>query len=384
MISIFTNIGTTILLVGAILLGALLGWAVPALGVQLGGWVDPLILGLVSVLFFEVNLLALSRAGRHWRCLSLAWVCNFLIIPTLGFLIASLFLRTQPLFFTGLLIYFIAPCTDWFLGFTRLARGNTALGSVLLPLNLLSQLLLYPVYLGFFAGQKIGASTASLGGTLWQWFLLPFLGAVAAHQLMRRLLPARLFERLLALAGRAVPLLIAALVVCIFAANIATILAHAGTFLLILAAVFLFFIATWFLAESASRLFKLAYPEHALLTMTTAARNAPLMLGVTIVALPEQPLIYAALIIGMLVEFPHLTALKHLLLRRADVPPPSTPESKEKEPSTQDWLPSTAEGHLRLEMLDSLFSPQAAMMRGNFEDKTVALTVQFVPHKNGI
>jgi ACR3 family arsenite efflux pump ArsB len=85
---------------------------------------------------------------------------------------------------------------------------------------------------------------------------------------------------------------------------------------MILAAVFLFFIATLFLGDFLSRCFKLAYPEHALLSMTTAARNAPLMLGLTTAVFHDQPLIYAALIIGMLVEFPHLTALKHLLLRQ--------------------------------------------------------------------
>lgn len=40
-------------------------------------------------------------------------------------------------------------------------------------------------------------------------------------------------------------------------------------------------------------------------------------LGLTTAAFPGQPLIYAALIIGMLVEFPHLTALKYLLLHRS-------------------------------------------------------------------
>ena len=71
---------------------------------------------------------------------------------------------------------------------------------------------------------------------------------------------------------------------------------------------------TFLLGESLSRLFRLRYREHALLTMTTAARNAPLMLAVTMAALPDQPLVYAALVIGMLVEFPHLTALRRLLL----------------------------------------------------------------------
>ena len=41
------------------------------------------------------------------------------------------------------------------------------------------------------------------------------------------------------------------------------------------------------------------------------------MLAVTAIAIPDQPLIYAALVIGMLVEFPHLTALKHALLLKA-------------------------------------------------------------------
>ena len=50
--------------------------------------------------------------------------------------------------------------------------------------------------------------------------------------------------------------------------------------------------------------------------MTIAARNAPLMLAVTLTALPGQPLIYAALIIGMLLEFPHLTVLQRLLVRQ--------------------------------------------------------------------
>jgi hypothetical protein len=45
------------------------------------------------------------------------------------------------------------------------------------------------------------------------------------------------------------------------------------------------------------------------------------MLGVTAAVFPDQPLVYAALIIGMLVEFPHLTLLKHLLLRKDQAVP---------------------------------------------------------------
>ncbi|MGC4193083.1 MAG: hypothetical protein QM589_18200 [Thermomicrobiales bacterium] len=133
------------------------------------------------------------------------------------------------------------------------------------------------------------------------------------------LLPERPFTRMLDGAGNVIPWVIALLVVEIFAANVTTIHEHLSLFALILVAVFVFFVTTWLLGEGVSRLAGFAYPEHALLTMTTAARNAPLMLGITAAAIPNQPLIYAALVIGMLVEFPHLTALKHLLLRQRPV-----------------------------------------------------------------
>jgi ACR3 family arsenite efflux pump ArsB len=283
---------------------------------------------LVSLLFFEISFGKLADAKNHLRFLSIAWVANFILIPLIGWGIASLFLSGKPLLFTGLLIYFIAPCTDWFLGFTRLAKGNTALGAVLLPINLISQLLLFPAFLWLFVGKGGGIDASAIVGTLWQWFLVPFLGAVVAHQILKRVLSETVFARILRHANAMVPFVIAALVICIFAGNITTILAHATAFGLILVAVFLFFVATWFVSDFLSRRFRLAYPEHALLSMTTAARNAPLMLGLTTAAFPDKPLIYAALIIGMLVEFPHLTALKHLLLRQYSVFPDPVPEMK--------------------------------------------------------
>jgi arsenite transporter len=313
---LISNSGTTVLLICSIFIGSLLGWLRPEQGANLGCYVDPLILALLFLLFFEINLLALSRWKEHSRSLAITWCCNFIIIPTIGFLIASLFLSGQPLLHTGLVIYFMAPCTDWFLGFTRMAKGNAALGAVLIPLNLISQLLLYPVYLSLFAGEQVPSNISSISSSLITWCLQPFLAATIANLLLRWLLPTKRFEHILTTSNRIMPVVIAALIVCIFAANITTILDHVFAFALILAAVFIFFLITWFLAEAATKIFRLSYPDHALLTMSTAARNAPLMLGLTITAIPDQPLIYAAIIIGMLVEFPHLTALKHLLLRK--------------------------------------------------------------------
>jgi len=303
------------MLLAAIVLGSLIGGMSPSTGQSLFEIVDPLILILVSLLFFEVRFRDFKQAAGHLKFVAVSWVANFVIIPAIGYGIAWFLLRDQPPFFIGLMIYFMAPCTDWFLGFTRLAKGNTALGTALLPINLLTQLLLYPVFLSLLCGTVANVESGTMYQTLVQWFLLPLIGAVVVHIVLIKILPTAWFETLHAWAGRLVSVVIALLVLCICAANITTMLEHSSAFGLILIAVFIFFVLTYILSEGLSLLFRLDYPEHALLTMTTAARNAPLMLAVTAVALPDQPLIHAALVMGMLVELPHLTTLKHLLLR---------------------------------------------------------------------
>lgn len=46
----------------------------------------------------------------------------------------------------------VTPCTDWYLVFIGTARGNVALAASLLPVNLVLQLLLLPVFVTVFTG----------------------------------------------------------------------------------------------------------------------------------------------------------------------------------------------------------------------------------------
>lgn len=316
----------SLLLIGSILAGAIVGSIWPSAGEALGDQVEPTLLALVGLLFFGVRFEAVARLRGSARVLGLILGVNYLLVPAIGYAIASLVLPSHPLFMVGLMIYFMSPCTDWFLGFTRLARGNVALGTALIPVNMVVQLLMYPVYLHLFTRNPVKVEAGIIGDTLLHWFLLPFVVAVLAHYVLRGLLGGGVrFARLLERVDQFTPWLIALLVMEIFAANIAVILEHRAVFAWVLLAVFIFFLLTYLLGEGISRMTRLAHPEHVLLTMSIAARNAPLMLAVTMAALPGQPLIYAALVIGMLVEFPHLTVLQRVLLGR-----PS--------PRTGDWI----------------------------------------------
>lgn len=317
--------GAAIALIAAIVCGSVIGILSPEAGSSLSDHIDFTVLFLVSLLLSEVRLQNIINSFNNIPFLLTALAANFVIIPALGYFVSSVFLSNHPLFFVGLCIYFMAPCTDWFLGFTRLAKGNTGLGAALLPINMLVQLLLYPVYLKIFGVEAAAAGVENIFQSLWQWFVIPLLMALLLRTLAERVLSEHQFNLFQSAVSITVPLLLAVLVWQISAANIGTLMANAAVFPLIMLGIMLFFTVTYFLSELISKVMKLPYEDRVLMTMTTAARNAPLMLALTTVVVPDQPIIYAAIIIGMLVELPHLVALKVILTRqraamKSDVP----------------------------------------------------------------
>ena len=299
----------------AIVIGLGIGHFLPAFGKTLDALIDPLVLGLLALIFFEVRFAPLREASRHLSFLSLAWIANFIIIPVLGWAIATLFSgrnrRSLPACcFTSLSLYRLVSCL-----YSHCKRRR-ALGSVLIPINLISQLLLFPVYLSLFIGLQTSFDLIGIWGTLAEWFLLPFLGAMLLRLLLSKAFSIARFERITGFAGSVVPWALSALVLCIFSSHASQLTAQPGAFPLILPAVFLFFVLTWILGQVMAWRFRLDHAQQVLLAMTTTARNSPLMLGLATIILPNQPIVYAALIIGMLVEFPHLTILSRLFLRK--------------------------------------------------------------------
>ncbi|MEM6940733.1 MAG: arsenic resistance protein [Pseudomonadota bacterium] len=309
--------GTSAMFLIAICLGVLAGLLSPSAGEAFSRGIDITLLVMIFLLFFELRLGAIFGAFRNLKFLSIAWGANFLIVPIIGFAVASLFFSGQMLLFAGLMIYFLAPCTDWFLGFTRLAKGNTELGAALIPINIISQLLLFPFWLALLAHATDLLEFSALPGMLIQWFILPLVAAQLVRFAAGRLLPRNWHAALTLSLGRCVPFVLAALIFQIFASQIETISSHLVTVGLVVMAVCLFFAATVAAGEILSRLARLGAPEQVLLSMTMAARNAPLMLALTAVAIPDQPLLLVVIVSGMLVEIPLLILLNQFQLRRS-------------------------------------------------------------------
>ncbi|MEM1322552.1 MAG: bile acid:sodium symporter [Bacteroidota bacterium] len=211
-------------------------------------------------------------------------------------------------------MYFVAPCTDWFLGFTKLANGNVEVNSALLPINLLSQIVLLPVYLYVFTARTISIPFDSFFDVLINWVLLPFVAAQLLRFIVAKL-SKQYLEKSNVLAELGILLSLVLLVFSIFHSNIHSLLEDIHLLPIIFVVILIFFVITYFLMKLISKKLTLSKEEKVSLTITTAARNAPLMLVISLGLFPQETAIQLVLIIGMLIELPHLIAITYLLKR---------------------------------------------------------------------
>ncbi|MDZ7753668.1 MAG: arsenic resistance protein [Gammaproteobacteria bacterium] len=130
----------------AIVCGLLLGSAVPGIGPRFEALLWPVLALLLYATFVQVPLLHVRDAFGDRRFVLAILLGNFVLIPLLVWLLLQ-WLPDDPALHFGVLLVLLVPCTDWFITFTQLGRGNTARAIAVTPLNLLLQLALLPVYL---------------------------------------------------------------------------------------------------------------------------------------------------------------------------------------------------------------------------------------------
>ncbi len=126
--------------------GLLLGTLAPGLGPGFEVLLWPVLAMLLYATFVQVPLLHVHDAFRDRRFVLAVLLGNFLLVPLAVWLMLQ-WLPADPALRLGVLLVLLVPCTDWFVTFSQLGRGDAARAIAVTPLNLLLQLLLLPVYL---------------------------------------------------------------------------------------------------------------------------------------------------------------------------------------------------------------------------------------------
>ncbi len=126
--------------------GLALGIQIPSVGPLFDALLWPALGALLYTTFVQVPLLHLRNAFRDLSFVLALLLGNFVLVPLLAWGLVLL-LPDDPALRLGVLLVLLVPCTDWFITFTQLGRGDTARAIAVTPLNLLLQFLLLPMHL---------------------------------------------------------------------------------------------------------------------------------------------------------------------------------------------------------------------------------------------
>lgn len=262
--------------------------------------INPALAAMLFVTFLQVPLSDLGRAFVRGRFLAALLTANFVGVPLLlGALVQ--FLPSDGLVRVGVLLVLLAPCVDYVVTFSQIGRADARLLLAATPTLLIAQMLLLPVYLGFFLGND-AAALVQPGpfGHAFLWLIAAPLVLAAIVQLWA----ARTARGKAVLAALTVlPVPATALVLFIV---VAAVLPQLGSSLAAALRVTPFYVAFAVVAPllgwATGRLFRLEASAARAVAFSTGTRNSLVVLPLALAVPGAMPILPAIIVTQTLVE----------------------------------------------------------------------------------
>jgi len=298
---------------GAIVTGAVVGWASPGAGPGLEHVISPVLGALLYVTFLQVPAADLLRSLRDGRFLAAALVVNFVVVPLV---VAAMFtfLPADQAVRLGVLLVLLTPCVDYVIVFSGLAGASSHRLLAATPLLLIAQILLLPLYLLLFLGADL-AQTVDFRPFVEAFIVLiviPLALAWATQAWAKRHRAGTTIMR--RLGTTMVPLMAATLFVVV-ASQVPKLHDDLGDVLGVIPFYALFLVVMAFAGLGVSRLFRLDVAPARAVVFTGATRNSLVVLPLAL-ALPDRLAIAAAVVVTQtLVEVLGMVAYVRLVPR---------------------------------------------------------------------
>ncbi|MBT2390731.1 arsenic resistance protein [Streptomyces sp. ISL-1] len=298
---------------GAMAIGAVLGWAAPAVGPGLEHAINPVLGALLYVTFLQVPAADLVRSLRDGRFLSAALVVNFVVVPLV---VAAMvpFLPADQAIRLGVLLVLLCPCVDYVIVFSGLAGGSNRRLLAATPLLLVAQMLLIPGFLYLFMGSEL-ADIVEIGPFVEAFtFLIVIPLALAwATQAWAARRPAG--QKVSDAATTTMVPLMAATLLVVVASQVPKLNDSLADVAAVVPFYVLFLVVMAFSGRSVARLFRLDAPASRAIVFTGATRNSLVVLPLAL-ALPDELAIAAVVVVTQtLIEVLGMVAYVRLVPR---------------------------------------------------------------------
>lgn len=303
----------TFIILAAMLLGLLFG-QIGVVEQYAENFVAPFLFVMLLGAFLNISLKDYRKAFANIKFSLTTVIINFIWTPILVWLLGKIFLSSSAILQIGFIMLMVTPCTDWYLIFTSVAKGNVPLSASVLPANLILQIILLPVYLLIFGGVSGTVNIQAVLLSILVMLILPFSLAQAGKILMGKLKNLEHKERVLGICSSLQTILLALAIMAMFASKGRNLLSSLNVVAVLLIPIILFYVINFILAQLIGKRFYYSYEDTASLTLTIIAKNSPMTLGVALLAFPDEPLIHLIMVIEPLIELPAMLLITKVLL----------------------------------------------------------------------
>ncbi len=194
----FSDRFLTIWIFAAMLIGVGLGYFTPiasSLDSLSNGTTNvPLAIGLILMMYpplAKVKYEEIPQIFKNFKLIGMSLFVTWIIAPMFMFLLAYLFMKDSPAYFTGLILIGIAPCIAMVIVWNELAEGNREYIAGLVGINSILQVLFYSSFAYFYLtkmpeligmkGLGISITIGQIAESVFIYLGIPFIAGIVSR-----------------------------------------------------------------------------------------------------------------------------------------------------------------------------------------------------------